>query len=79
MGRVGGFVWYPTAAQGADDDLLRSAARRDACAAGLGKPDEINARDGVRIVIGEGARDKVRCDFVMDAWGQDGKGGAPVQ
>ena len=58
--------------------LLRSAARWDARAAGLGKPHEISARDGVRIVVGEGARDKVRCDFVMDACGQDVKGGAPV-
>jgi hypothetical protein len=58
---------------------LRSAARWSARAAGFGKPDEISARDGVRIVVGDGARDKVRGDFVMDACGQNAKGGAPMQ
>jgi hypothetical protein len=66
-------------AWGADDDLLRSAARRDARAAGFGKPYELSARDGARIIVGEGARDKVHCDFVMGACRQDEKGGAPVQ
>jgi hypothetical protein len=64
---------------GADDDLLRSPARRDARAAGFGKPYELSTRGGARIVVGEGARDKVHCDFVMDACGQDVEGGAPVQ
>ena len=73
-----GVVWYPTAA-GSLMILLRSAARRDARAARLGKPHELSARDGARIVVGKGARDKVYCDFVMDACGQDLKGGAPVQ
>ena len=63
---------------GGDDDLSRSAARRDARAAGLGKPHELRARDGARIVVGEGARNEARCDRVVDAWRQDVKGGAPV-
>jgi hypothetical protein len=33
----------------------------------------------MRIVVVEGARDTARCDRVMDAWRQDGKGRAPVQ
>jgi hypothetical protein len=66
-------------ASGAEYDLLRSAARWDACAAGLGKPHELSARDGARIVVGEGARNKARRDRVMDAWRQNVKGRAPVQ
>jgi hypothetical protein len=63
----------------ADYDLLRSAARRDARAAGLGEPEELSARDGARIVVGEGARNEARCDRVVDAWRQDVKGRAPVE
>jgi hypothetical protein len=63
----------------ADYDSLRSAAQGDARAAGLGKPHEFSARDGARIVVGEGARDTARCDCVVDACWQDVKGRAPVQ
>jgi len=61
--------------------VLRSAARRHACAAGFGKPEEISlrARNSAWIVVSEGARDKVRCDFVVDACGQNIKGCAPVE
>ena len=59
--------------------MLRSAVRWDARAAGLGKPRELSARDRARIVVGEGARNKARCDRVMEAWRQDVKGCAPVQ
>jgi hypothetical protein len=62
-----------------DYDLLRSAARRGVRAAGLGKPEELSARDGARIVVGQGARNEARCDRVMDAWRQDVKGRAPMQ
>jgi hypothetical protein len=73
-------VRYRTArVSDADRDLSRSAARLDACTAGLGKPHELSARDWARIVVGEGARDEAHCGRVMDACRQDVRGRAPVQ
>jgi len=69
----------PCVAEADPSDVLRSAARRHACAAGFGKPEELRARNSARVVVGERARDKVRCDLVVDACGQNIKGGAPVE
>jgi hypothetical protein len=61
--------------------MICYAARRDGTLARQASASRMSlgARDGARIVVGEGERDQVHCDFVMDACGQDVKGGAPVQ
>jgi len=68
----------PAHVRESDYDLLRCAARRNTRTACLGKPHELSAHDGVRIIVGEGARDTARCDRVMDACRQYRKDRAPV-